>query len=186
LEINEARDYALVYQGEKRIGILDRRLRQNSLDVDMNSNQPLDILVENMGHVNFGPHLVDDAKGIVGKVVLAGDELKGWDTFTLPLDDLSKLKFSSAAKPGPSFYRATFNVTSVGDTFLDMRQWGKGLVWVNGHNLGRYWQIGPQQSLFVPSVWLRKGTNQITVLDLESGGDRSISGMKDPVYETRK
>ena len=139
-----------------------------------------------MGRVNFGPHLVDDTKGIVGKVVLAGEELKVWDIFTLPLDDLSKLRFSATAKSGPAFHRATFNVTVSGDTFLDMRGWGHGFVWVNAHNLGRYWQIGPQQSLFVPAVWLKKGTNQIIVLDLENSGDRSIAGMKDPVYETRK
>jgi len=186
LEINEARDYALVYQGKKRLGVLDRRLRQNSLDVDLSSDQPLEILVENMGRVNFGPHLVDDTKGIAGKVVLASKELKGWDIFTLPLDDLSKLRFSATAKSEPAFYRANFNITVSGDTFLDMRGWGHGFVWVNGHNLGRYWQIGPQQSLFVPSVWLKKGKNQIIVLDLEQGGDRRVAGMKDPVYETRK
>jgi beta-galactosidase len=67
-----------------------------------------------------------------------------------------------------------------------MRGWGKGIVWVNGHNLGRYWRIGPQQSLFVPSGWLKKGQNEIIVLDLEEGLSRSVQGSKELVFETPK
>jgi beta-galactosidase len=75
-------------------------------------------------------------------------------------------------------------LSATGDTFLDMRGWGKGIVWINGHNLGRYWRIGPQQSLFVPAPWLKRGANEIIVLDLEEGGPRSIQSATDPVYET--
>jgi beta-galactosidase len=66
-----------------------------------------------------------------------------------------------------------------------MRGWGKGYVWVNGHNLGRYWSIGPQQSLFVPSGWLKNGSNEVVVLDLEDGRERSIAGGKELVFETK-
>jgi beta-galactosidase len=68
--------------------------------------------------------------------------------------------------------------------YLDMRGWGKGNVWVNGRNLGRYWKVGPQQTLFVPGVWLKKGQNEAIVLDLLEGGTRSLAGVKDPVWET--
>jgi beta-galactosidase len=65
-----------------------------------------------------------------------------------------------------------------------MRGWGKGTVWVNGRNLGRYWKVGPQQTLFVPGVWLRKGSNEVIVLDLFAGGARALAGVTDPVWET--
>lgn len=184
LAITELRDYALIYQGERRLGVLDRRLKQSSLEVELNDGAPLDILVENMGRVNFGPAMVTDRKGITEKVALGGEELTGWEIYSLPLTDLSRLKFSLGPRTGPAFYRGAFKLASIGDTYLDMRGWGKGFVWVNGHNLGRYWRIGPQQSLFVPAGWLKKGRNEIIVLDLEAGRSRSIQGIKELVFET--
>jgi beta-galactosidase len=102
--------------------------------------------------------------------------------FSLPLSDLRGLRFFNKPVAGPAFWRATFELPSTGDTFLDLRGWGKGYAWVNGRNLGRYWKIGPQQCLFLPGVWLKKGRNEIIVLDLEEGGMRSIAGLKDPVW----
>lgn len=184
LEITEPSDYALVYQGDKRLGVLDRRLKQNSLNVELSTAAPLDILVENMGRVNFGPHMVTDRKGITEKVTVGGEELTGWEIYPLPLADLSRLKFSAKSKTGPAFYRGALKLNSIGDTYLDLRGWGKGLVWVNGHNLGRYWRIGPQQSLFVPAGWLKKGRNEIVVLDLEEGWSRSVQGIEELIFET--
>jgi len=186
LEITEPRDYALVYQGNKRLGVLDRRLAQNSLSVNVDRDKPLDILVENMGRVNFGPNMVTDRKGITEKVTLSGEELRDWEIYPLPLTDLSRLKFSTAAKPGPTFYRGMFQLSLRGDTYLDMRGWGKGFVWINGHNLGRYWRVGPQQTLFVPSGWLKMGRNEIIVLDLEEARSRYVQGTKELMFETPK
>lgn len=186
LEIAEARDYALIYQGSKRLGVLDRRLGQAALEVSLDADAPLDILVENMGRINFGRHMVDDRKGITSKVTLDGVELTGWEIYPLPMTGLSQWPYSGAGKTGPALYRGSFTIGSTGDTFLDMRGWGKGLVWVNSHNLGRYWRIGPQQSLFLPGAWLKQGRNEVIVLDLEDGGPRSLQGLKDPVYETPK
>jgi beta-galactosidase len=186
LEITEMRDYALIYQGAKKLAVLDRRLKQSSLDVQLSANAPLDILVENMGRVNFGPSMVTDRKGITEKVRLGGEELVGWEIYPLPLTNLSRLKFSVESEAGPAFYRGAFMLASVGDTYLDMRGWGKGCVWVNGHNLGRYWRTGPQQSLFVPSGWLRMGRNEIIVLDLEEGRSRYVQGIKELIFETSR
>jgi len=182
LEIKGVRDYAVVLQGSRPLGVLDRRLKQESLEVDLESGEPLDILVENMGRVNFGPRLVDDRKGIVGQVKLAGSELTGWENYPLPMTDLSALHFSSLILKGPAFLRGQFELSSLGDTFLDMRGWGKGYLWLNGHNLGRYWKIGPQQTLFAPSLWLRKGINHVIVLDLEPGDHRTLQGITDPIW----
>jgi beta-galactosidase len=186
LEVNEARDYALISQQGKTLGILDRRKRETSVDVSLAAEAPLEILVDAMGRVNFGPRLVDDRKGIVGTVKFNGAELKGWEMFPLPLDNLHKLKFKARKAPtGPAFYRAAFDLKPKGDTFFDLRGWGKGYVWVNGHNLGRYWGVGPQQSLYCPAVWLKFFGNEIIVLDLDSSGARTLQGRVNPVWETR-
>ena len=182
LEIKEARDYAVVTQGAKRLGVLDRRLHQSTLEVSLKAGAPLDILVENMGRVNFGPHLVNDRKGITERVTLDGKELTGWEIYPLPLTDLSLLKFNTASETAPAFHRGEFELNAVGDVFLDLGGWGKGCVWVNGHNLGRYWRIGPQQSLFLPAPWLRQGKNEVIVLDLEEGTHRSLIGRREPVW----
>jgi len=184
LEISEARDYAVILQGTRRLGTLDRRLKQTRLDVELAAGEPLDILVENMGRVNFGPQLTSDRKGITDKVAFDGQELTGWEIYPLPLDDAGRWPFAEKQTVGPSLHRGTFRLDSPGDAFLDMRGCGKGIVWVNGHNLGRYWRIGPQQSLFVPAGWLKKGVNEAVVLDLEDRSGRWIEGRTDPVYET--
>jgi len=181
LEIAEARDYAVVSQGAKRLGVLDRRRHETTLQVDLKAG-PLDILVENMGRINFGPHLVDDRKGITERVTLEGQELTGWEIYALPLTELSRLHFAFANESAPAFHRGVFQLNEVGDTFLDLRGWGKGCVWVNGHNLGRYWRIGPQQTLFLPAPWLQRGRNEVIVLDLEDGTHRSLTGRKEPVW----
>jgi beta-galactosidase len=102
--------------------------------------------------------------------------------YSLPLTDLSKLKFGRKKVAGPAFYRGAFNLAETGDTFLDMRGWGKGSVWVNGRNLGRHWKIGPQLSTFCPGVWLKKGRNEIIVLDLEDGGSRTVASGVDAIW----
>jgi beta-galactosidase len=179
LEIGEVRDFALV-----RGATLDRRLHQNKFDVVLAPGEPLDILVEAMGRINFGPQLVSDRKGIAGKVTLNGEVLKEWEHYSLPLADPSEWPFARKPGAGPSLYRGTFSLEAVGDTFLDLRGWGKGLVWINGHHLGRYWRVGPQQSLFVPAPWLRQGANEAIVLDLLEGQTRTIESHTDPIYDT--
>ncbi|MEJ2009907.1 MAG: beta-galactosidase [Acidobacteriota bacterium] len=184
LQITKMSDYAVVYQGQDKLAELDRRFKQDSVDLELAPAQPLDILIENMGRINYGPHMVNDRKGITEKVTLNGEELKNWQIYPLPLSNLSGLRFSPKKKRGPRFYRGTFPIDSVGDTFLDMRGWGKGHVWVNGHHLGRYWKIGPQQTLFLPGAWLSTGANEIIILEIEEGGAQSVQGLKNHVYET--
>src|SRR5215469_2896313 len=184
LEVTEPRDYVTVYQRSKLLGIIDRRENEKSIEAEFDASQPIDILVENLGRINFGSHLANDRKGISEKATFDGNELTGWDIFPLPLDDLTHLKFSPAHQPGPAFYRGTFALQGVGNTYLDMRGWGKGVVWINGHNLGRYWSIGPQQSLFVPANWLKTGPNEVIVFDYEEGGNHSIAGIDELVFET--
>lgn len=83
----------------------------------------------------------------------------------------------------PVIYRGSFILQEIGDTYLDFAQWGKGYVWINGHNLGRYWEVGPQKRLYCPGVWLKKGENQIVILNLFGSGGSSIRGVKE-IYDT--
>ncbi|MBL0160420.1 MAG: beta-galactosidase [Bryobacterales bacterium] len=182
LEITELRDYAVILEGSKTLGTLDRRLAQSAIEITLDGSAPLDILVENMGRLNFGPKMVDDRKGITEKVTLAGAELTGWQMYSLPLKDLRGLKFSARQHTGPAFHRGFFQLKETGDTYLDMRGWGKGCVWVNGHHLGRHWKVGPQLSLYCPGVWLKQGRNEVIVLDLEDVQKRAIKCQKDPVW----
>jgi len=188
LEVDETRDYALVMQGEKVFGKLDRRLSEKALDVSLEAGRPLDILVENMGRVNYGKNMLDGFSGITHKVTLNGQEMKNWKMYSLPLDDLSALKFSSsqASETGPRFWRGTFMLKELGDTFVDTRGWNKGHVWVNGHHLGRYWKIGPQQTLYAPAEWLHAGENQMVVFEEHPGGVHSVQGLTDPVFDASK
>jgi beta-galactosidase len=184
LEVGGMRDYAVVWQGARRLGTLDRRKKQERLDVDLAAGEPVDILVENMGRSNFGPLLVTERKGITGHVTLDGAEWTGWQVYPLPMSDPDAWPFAADAAKAPALWRGTFNVASPGDSFLDMRGWGHGMVWINGHCLGRYWKIGPQQTLYLPAPWLRAGENEAIVLDLEDGGAHTLEGLTDPVYQT--
>jgi beta-galactosidase len=184
LEIDAVHDYAVVSQKGRLLGVLDRRRKETKLEVKLVAGAPLEILVEAQGRVNFGPRLGDDYKGIVGKVSLAGEELPGWDMYRIPVDRPAAAPYGPHKPRGAAYYRVKFDLNPLGDTFLDMRGWGKGYVWVNGHNLGRYWGVGPQQSLFCPGVWLKFQDNEIVVLDLDPSGTRKLHGTRDPVWAT--
>lgn len=106
-----------------------------------------------------------------------------WQMFKLPMDKEPNLdKFSdSYTTKLPIFYEATFNINQVGDTFLDMEQWGKGIIFVNGINLGRYWRVGPQQTLYLPGCFLKKGKNKIIIFEQQNDNKQSqVSGVKIP------
>ena len=183
LRIHELRDYAHVFMNGKRQDILDRRLNQNKMWLSVPEyDAVLDILVENMGRVNYGPDMLD-RKGITDRVSLDDLVLMNWEILPLPMDDLSKLKFKKTEVPAPAFHRGSFTVGEVGDTFLDMRDWRKGVVWINCHNLGRYWNIGPQQTLYLPAPWLEKGQNEILVFELEKDGRRPVPGLANPILD---
>ena len=178
LVVVEPHDYALVYVNGSSAGVLDRHKGETSMTLPPAGGDvvTLDILVEAMGRVNFGPQLLD-RKGITERVELGGVTLMNWSVYPMPMDAgyLKGLSYGEPdSAPGPAFYRGHFSLAKTGDTFLNMESWRKGVVWVNGHNLGRYWSIGPQQKLFLPGPWLKKGRNEIIVFDLEGGPPRPI------------
>lgn len=169
LRLEGLRDYAVVMVNGNRVGTLDRRLKQDSLQITLPQGQVrLDILVENLGRINFGKYLLQNKKGLTGKVSFAGAEVKHWSMYGLPFNSTNTLKYICAKINGhqPVILKGTFDLDKVGDTYLDMQKWSKGVVWINGHNLGRYWSVGPQQTVYVPVEWLKKKGNQVVVLEL--------------------
>lgn len=171
LVIDGLHDYAGVYVGGRFAGTLDRRLKQSKLAISGRAGARLDILVENTGRVNFSLKLRGERQGIVGPVSLGGTRLTDWKIYPLPLDHVETFHFMrEPCREAPCFYRGQFNAPKSGsmaaDTFLDTAGWTKGFVWLNGRPLGRHWDIGPQQTLYVPGVWLRPRADEVIVLDL--------------------
>ena len=167
LRIDALHSYAQVYLDGSLIGTLDRRLDQSSLPIQTtHDNTRLDILVENTGRVNFGKFFPHERAGITHEVTLNQSPLTGWQIYPLPMDNLSALTYKSASCTGACFYQATFQVDKPEDTFVDTRALGKGEVFINGQPLGRFWNIGPQGTLYLPAPWLKTGANRIEVFDL--------------------
>jgi beta-galactosidase GanA len=180
LTITEPHDFALVYLDGVFIDTLNRMKGETSIMLPQTeADEPvLDILVEAMGRINFGQHL-KDRKGITERVTLRGVTLMGWEVFQIRLREEERARMIlNEGRPhdGPRFFAGTFVLNDTSDTFLDMSAWSKGMVWVNGKHLGRYWDIGPQHRLYVPGPWLRKGENDIFLLDLFEKEPMLLSG----------
>ncbi|MBP5479912.1 MAG: beta-galactosidase [Bacteroidaceae bacterium] len=201
LHIAGGHDYLQIYVDGKYIGNLDRRNGDKDLVLpSCRKGAQLDILVEAMGRINFG-RAIKDFKGIEGTVDLTIEidgndytaQLKNWknylfpDTYEFmkkqaykPLADVKPLKNGDRV---PGYYKAQFTVNKIGDTFLNFETFGKGLVYVNGHGLGRIWEIGPQQTLFCPGCWLKKGKNEIIVLDIVGPTEAKSEGLSKPIID---
>jgi len=174
-------DYATVFCDGEYAGTIDRRKGTSSLNIPegKDGNRVIDIFTEAMGHpVEF------EGKGITGPVTFEGEELINWEMFSFPMD--SKFIYnlrSSNRNPGREgiFFRGSFFLSDKADVFLDMSNFRKGRVWVNGNDLGRYWDIGPGRRLFCPTGFLREGSNEIIVFDLHRTTPAIIIGKKTPV-----
>lgn len=187
LKIDELRDYAVVMVNGLPQGTMDRRLGQNSLNIHLPAGRDtLDIFVENLGRINFGPNLLKNNKGITHKVLLGGRELKGWSMYGFPFKTLDNFKWQTATtnNKGPVLLQGNFKLDNVADTYFDMTSWGKGVLWVNGHNLGRYWRVGPQQTVYVPKEWLKAGENTVTVLEELKDNKRIINAINHPILDS--
>lgn len=191
LVLNKPMDYAVVMVNGKTVGKAFRGYGPESNTIalpETTGAATLDILVHNLGRISVitASWTQDRAvKGLIDGASLDGQMLSDWEMYSLPMETTTSLTgwkqrpapapagrggpAAQAAAPihtGPTLYRGTFNVHRVGGTFLDMRNWGMGVAWVNGHNLGRHWDRGGLRSLFVPGHWLKQGENEIVILEL--------------------
>jgi beta-galactosidase len=186
LTLDQLHSYAVIYLNGKQVGTIDRRLNQNHLTLPtVAANAQLDILVENTSRVNFGKSIGDERAGITKQVTLAGKPLTGWDIYPLPMTNAASLTYSPKPCEGPCFYRTSFQLASTGDTFLDTSEFTKGQLWLNGLALGRIWNIGPQMTLYAPAPFLRQGSNDVVIFDLEGKTGRHLRGLDKPVLNGR-
>jgi beta-galactosidase len=195
LTLNECHDYAQVFVDTAYIGKIDRVRNEKSLRLPaVKKGQELRILVEAMGRINFG-RAIKDFKGITNDVTITTQQgkhelqytLKGWQSSYIDDSYETAVRALSAARKHTTpimgkrgYYRGYFNLKKVGDTFLDFETWGKGQVYVNGHAMGRIWSIGPQQTLYVPGCWLKKGRNEVVVLDITGPQKPHVWGQDKP------
>jgi beta-galactosidase len=176
-------DYAQVYVDQKLIGTLDRRLATSHLTLpEMGQARTLDILVENCGRLNYTKLIQGERKGLTGEVTLAGQPIKDWLIYSLPMNDLTKIHFKAEPCEGPCFYRSELSVPNPADTYLETRGVRNGQVWLNGQPLGRFWDVGPQYTLFTPGAWLKHGANEVIFFDLLGKPDDSLRSVDRPVF----
>ncbi|MFA7228545.1 MAG: beta-galactosidase, partial [Melioribacteraceae bacterium] len=182
LTITDIHDYATVFLNGKYVGKLDRREAEKTIDIPKSDvkDPVLEIFVEAMGRINFAQHLID-RKGITGRVTLNGMTLMNWEVYNLPFNSeyIGSLKQSEISPDRRGFFfKGSFDLSGTADTYIDMSNYKKGVVFVNGHNLGRYWEIGPQVRLYCPAPFLKKGKNEIIVFDLHSAEEKIIEGKR--------
>lgn len=197
LQLRQLRDYAVVMANGKVLGELDRRHAQEAIAVDLPAGATLELLVENVGRVNYGAALLDNHKGILGGVWIGDRELLGWENYSLPFDeaqvagirrqhDLMSSRLPPPPLPAqtPALVFTTFEVKGTpADTFLDLRGWGKGAIFVNGHSIGKFWTIGPQQTYYVPGCWLKPGLNDLLLLEISPRGADSVAFLDQPILD---
>lgn len=185
-KLSGAADRAVIYTDYHQSEIrYDKELsKEKELKVisDGGEETRLDILMENMGRVNFGEHLENQKKGIAHGVLINGAFHHGWEIYTLPLEgQIDHIDFNKEYREKePSFYHFEFQAEEPGDTFLDMTGWGKGCVFVNGHNLGRFWEAGPQKRLYVPTPYLKKGINEMIVFETDGIAGKTLELKSEP------
>lgn len=194
----DGHDFVQAFINGKYVGKVDRVKNERTLQLPpTQQGDRLTLLVEAMGRINFG-RAIKDFKGLIGDVSLTadvdGDEvtwtLKDWQMARIKDSYSHALRALSAPQtdmgplvdlPKPiGYYRTTFRLKQTGDTFLNMETWGKGLVYLNGHALGRFWSIGPQQTLYCPGCWLKKGENEIIVIDVVGPREPVLWGQDKP------
>ncbi len=191
LEAAKVRDLAWAHVDGREIGTLDTRYRRFRIDLPARSKPAtLEILLYTIARVNFGVE-IHDRKGLHGPVTLrakgaAPVALENWEIRAIDFDAdgvLPPLAWQTAKAKGPAFWRGSFTASETGDTFLDMSSWGQGIVWINGRCLGRYWSIGPTQTMYLPGPWLQAGRNEVVVLDLTGPQKNSIAGLTAPILD---
>lgn len=174
-------DRAQLFLDGELLDVLDRESGNEYAVIGLEKEVQLDILVENMGRTNYGPEMLD-RKGITGGVTVNDQYQFGWEIYPLPLADLHGLQFGPAQSATfPAFFRARFHVQDPADTFLALPGWTKGVAWVNGFNLGRYWERGPQKTLYVPAPLLMRGENELIVFELHGTSSLAVEFQDRPV-----
>ncbi len=185
LELENVRDYAAVYVDGK----LRERLTDNHKIIDIKTTPGkylLQIYVENIGRITYGPENTDNLKGLFGEVTLAGNKVSNWKMIPLtikqyPVKDLAFEDRKETSVPG--FYKGNFKIDELKKTYLDITGWGMGEVWVNQKYIGSYWEEEKQQSILIPLEDLVRGENEIVVFELKSNQQKTMKLSQIPVFK---
>ena len=177
VRIQEPRDRAYIYKNDELLGVQYRNDREPAVSTDIPAEgATLSVLVENMGRVNYGAYL-RDPKGVTEGIGFGWNFIYHWQTYPLPLDDLSAVDFIEQ-KPvfdsTPLLLRAEIDIDECYDTFVKLPGFKKGMIFINGRALSRYWEVGPQRSAYLPAPFLKKGKNELIVLELEGFDEASV------------
>jgi beta-galactosidase len=185
LTVGEVRDRAQVFLNRLPVGVLARDHHDHALPLLSGAHGTLELLVEDQGRVDYGPR-IGEPKGLIGPVCVNGTPVRGWRVIPLPLADVEPAAAALRALPvtsppgiaGPAFARFTFDLESPADLFLAGAGLGKGIAWLNGFCLGRYWSRGPQRTLYIPGPVTRKDGNELIILELgaASGAVEFVAG----------
>lgn len=177
-----AGDRAILFADKEQVGIRYNLELEQEYNFEASKEEfTFDILMENMGRVNYGIRLEKQHKGIKEGVSFNGMIHNNWVHYPLPLDNLHQVDFNKEYKENtPSFYEFEVEIAETGDTFLDFEGFGKGCIFVNGHNIGRFWNVGPQKRLYIPAPYLLVGINQIIVFETDGIAADKISLIDEP------
>lgn len=185
LEVENVRDYAAVYIDDELQGTLTDNRKKAPLSVKPGSHV-LQIYVENIGRITYGPEILDNSKGLFGNIYIDGQEIEGWEISELKIRDCSvtNLNFSETSISIPGFHRATFDVNSSGEEqYMDVSGWGMGEVWINGNYIGSFWEEEKQQSLMIPASILVTGENEIVIFEIKNNKTKTIKITNLPVFK---
>lgn len=185
LELENVRDYAAVYVDGKLLG----KLTDNHKKIDIKTTPGkylIQIYVENIGRITYGPEITDNSKGLFGEVTLAGNKVSNWEMIPLtikqyPVKDLVFEDRKETVVPG--FYKGDFKIDELKKTYLDITGWGMGEVWVNQKYIGSYWEEEKQQSILIPSEDLVRGENEIVVFELKNNQQKTMKLSQIPVFK---
>lgn len=177
LAVENICDYAAVYVGEKRYGELSDTHKELTLALPEGTHK-LQLYVENIGRITYGPEILDNTRGLWGVITYADNELDGWTMTPIEVKEcaVGELIYE-AFKPTemPGFFKGTFSLDASREVHLNMSGWGMGEVWVNNEFVGTYWENNLQQSIQVPAGNLKEGENTVVVFELKNNGNSSLS-----------
>ena len=185
LEIENIRDYAVVFLGDELQGTMTDNRKKLTLEADPGEYE-LRIYVENIGRITYGPEILDNSKGLFGAIEIDGETLEGWTMTELKVrkTKVQDLDFEPKTETNqPEFYRAYFEISAPKDMYLDVSGWGMGEVWINGQYLGSYWEEEKQQSIQVAASALKKGKNELIVFDLKNNKQSSMKFSSEPIFK---
>lgn len=185
LQLENVRDYAVVYVDDKLQGTVTNN-KKNIIITTVAGKHKLQLYVENIGRITYGPEILDNSKGLFGEITLDKKDIENWTMIPLNIRGRSveNLTFNMGMENEvPGFYKGTFNVTDLQNVFLDVSGWGMGEVWINNKYMGTYWDQEKQQSIRIPSNDLVSGKNEIVVFELKNNNQKAMKLVRKPIFK---